>query len=337
MKTDIPLFSELYNCYYQVVNQILEEAARHPLSRRDMEEIVRKYGYQESSLSIIPNLTQGIWPFLTQESSSGREKLYRSKLRRCHGSSPMPLTALQKSWLKSLLLDARIRLFLTREQVSCLQKLLADVPPLFRPEDFYYFDTYKDGDDFSSIQYQTHFQTILAAIRQNHGVSISYFSVKGRTTTHTWLPCRLEYGQKEGKFRLYCLSRRKNGKPRMDVLNMGRILTVNDAGNYDFSDLSPSSIDDFLDQALCSKPLVLEITDERNALERVLLHFSCYQKKVERLDSGTYRCSIYYDKRWETELLIQVLSFGPVIKVLGPEDFLRQMKIRVKKQMELTV
>ena len=39
-------------------------------------------------------------------------------------------------------------------------------------------------------------------------------------------------------------------------------------------------------------------------------------------ESGTYRCTIYYDKRWETELLIQVLSFGPVVKVLGPESFL---------------
>ena len=49
-------------------------------------------------------------------------------------------------------------------------------------------------------------------------------------------------------------------------------------------------------------------------------------------DSNTYRCTIYYDKRWETELLIQVLSFGPVIKVLGPESFLEQVRERVEKQ-----
>ena len=82
--------------------------------------------------------------------------------------------------------------------------------------------------------------------------------------------------------------------------------------------------------------MVLEITTERNALERALLHFSCYQKKVERLrDSNTYRCTIYYDKRWETELLIQVLSFGPVVKVLEPESFLEQIRERVRNQAVL--
>ena len=67
-----------------------------------------------------------------------------------------------------------------------------------------------------------------------------------------------------------------------------------------------------------------------------MLHFSCYEKKIERLEeSDKYLCSIYYDKRWETELLIQVLSFGPVVKVIGPESFLKQIVDRVKKQSVL--
>ena len=135
----------------------------------------------------------------------------------------------------------------------------------------------------------------------------------------------------------------------MDVLNLGRILKIEETDQIAKEDLS---IDSFLDKSLSLNPLVLEITDQRNALERAMLHFSCYQKKVERLkDSNTYRCtiyydkrleesdkylcSIYYDKRWETELLIQVLSFGPVVKVIGPESFLKQIVDRVKKQSVL--
>ena len=54
---------------------------------------------------------------------------------------------------------------------------------------------------------------------------------------------------------------------------------------------------------------------------------------MERLEDGkTYRCTIYYDKRWETELLVQVLSFGPVVKVIEPESFLNQMRERVRNQ-----
>ncbi|MCI8577717.1 MAG: WYL domain-containing protein, partial [Lachnospiraceae bacterium] len=65
-------------------------------------------------------------------------------------------------------------------------------------------------------------------------------------------------------------------------------------------------------------------------------HFASYQKTVERTqDARRYRCSIYYDVRWETELLIQVLSFGPMVKVLGPEHFLNQVKERVERQRRL--
>ncbi len=120
----------------------------------------------------------------------------------------------------------------------------------------------------------------------------------------------------------------------MDVLNVARILSIKKTGRF-----YPATVDvdSYLDHTLCKNPLVLEITTERNALERTMLHFSCYQKKVERQEeSGTYRCTIYYDKRWETELLIQVLSFGPVVKVLGPKSFLAQIQKRVMDQAHVT-
>jgi hypothetical protein len=44
---------------------------------------------------------------------------------------------------------------------------------------------------------------------------------------------------------------------------------------------------------------------------------------------------IYYDKHDENELLIRILSFGPVIKVLEPDNFLQLVKERVRKQSEL--
>ncbi len=332
MKTDLVLFSELYSCYYQVVRQILNQSSKSPLIEKQMTEIADNYGYQESALSIIPNLLQGSWPFLEEEKTPDKKspKSYRSRLRLPPSSLPIPLTCLQKSWLKALLSDPRIRLFFTDPQLALLKDRLIHTAPLFRPEDFHYFDQYRDHDPFSSIQYRTHFQVLLNAIEKRKLLTISYLSGQKRILTDTCLPCRLEYGEKEGKFRLLAIGRRKNGSPRMDVLNVGRILKIEETGQISSEEYS---IDFFLDKALCKNPLILEITDQRNALERTMLHFSCYQKKIERLDSsGRYRCSIYYDKRWETELLIQVLSFGPVVKVMGPESFLQQVVERVRNQ-----
>lgn len=332
------LFSEIYNCYYQVVARMMEECQTHPLTRQELTQIADTYGYEESALAILPNLMDGSWKLLADAESSrknGRDDRecshsYRTVLTH---TPAMPLTSLQKSWLKSLLEDARISLFFTDEQLSALQEYLADVTPLYHPSDFCYFDQYADRDQFGLTSYRNHFQLILKGIRSRQALRISYYSGKNRTMEHTYLPARLEYSPKDGKFRLYALYRKKNGRYRIDQLNIGRIMRIVETGFYSREAID---IDQYMDSCLCRQPVVLEISSERNALERTMLHFSCYQKKVEKLEEdGRYRCSIYYDKTRETELLIQVLSFGPVVKVVGPEPFLRQVKERVRKQAAL--
>ena len=64
-----------------------------------------------------------------------------------------------------------------------------------------------------------------------------------------------------------------------------------------------------------------------------MLHFANYEKHTEYdEEEKAWICSIYYDMADETELLIEVLSFGPVVQVLGPESFLRQIRARVKRR-----
>lgn len=356
------LFSELYNCYYQVTAEILRQASQNPLTRQQICAIAETEGYQESALEIVPRLLEGDWALLSDR-GDGR---YQSRL----GREPFtPFTALQKSWLKALLKDERIALFFSDGQLKKLADALAGVTPLFDPSDFLYFDRYRDSDPVGSVMYRQHFSTILGAIRQQQPLRIVYYSGKNRTMEHTWLPSRIEYSPRDGKFRLCAFYRRASGRWRLDMLNVARMLRV-EAGKT--GKAAPASagihrkqkdpgsprqtpgpmactgsagqnpgteppftpdIDTWLEASLSQKPLVLEITDDRNALERTMLHFACYQKTVERTeDPHRYRCSIYYDVRWETELLIQVLSFGPMVKVLGPEHFLNQIRERVTRQ-----
>lgn len=74
------------------------------------------------------------------------------------------------------------------------------------------------------------------------------------------------------------------------------------------------------------------ITNQRNALERTMLHFANYEKHTRKIDADHYECQIYYNQNDETELLIELLSFGPTIKVLGPDHFVVQIKERLQKQ-----
>jgi len=78
--------------------------------------------------------------------------------------------------------------------------------------------------------------------------------------------------------------------------------------------------------------LVMELKNERKALERVMLHFSHFEKETEKLDNMHYRITVKYDKDDETEILIRILSFGPMIKVVSPNGFIEQLKNRINKQ-----
>lgn len=316
------LFSEIYNCYYQVVARILEEAFHGPINQNEMTKIAQRYGYDESVLAIIPHLINEDWALLSPDDSG---KNFTSRL---YHSVHFPLTLLQKSWLKTLLEDERISLFFTDRQLELLRHQLEHITPLYDPSAFHYFDQFQD-QDVVTPSFRRHFQLILKAVEQHQTLKISYYSVKQRLIEFTYLPCWIEYSAKDGKFRLYALYRRRNGW-RMDVLHIGRIVKIEETGYYI---KEPIQMDILNNDTLCLEPIVMEISDKRNALERTMLHFSSYQKKVERIDeTGKYRCFIYYDKTRETELLIQVLAFGPVIRVLGPASFLKQVRERVNRQ-----
>ena len=130
------LFSEIYGSYFNVVAAVLSEAAENTLTTGKLTAIVQEKAFAESVLSIPAALQSGAWPLL----DSG----YHTVLR---GKPTMPLTTLQKRWLKTLLSDPRIALF------DPDMRGLEDVEPLYTQDTFVRFDQYADGDPYSNPNY----------------------------------------------------------------------------------------------------------------------------------------------------------------------------------------
>ena len=78
----------------------------------------------------------------------------------------------------------------------------------------------------------------------------------------------------------------------------------------------------------------LEITDERNALERAMLQFSYLAKRTERIGEKTFRMTLRYRQEDETELLIKIISFGPLVKVVEPDSFASRIRERIGRQFQ---
>ena len=93
-------------------------------------------------------------------------------------------------------------LFLEPEQLKDLRHMLSAVPPLWRPEQFYYYDRFSDGDPYQDERYRHCFRILLQAQKNRQYVDIDYISPNGNRLHHQYVPARLEYSVKNDKFRL---------------------------------------------------------------------------------------------------------------------------------------
>lgn len=299
------IFSEVYGSYFKAVSAILAKAVEGTLTERELTRTVLENAFGESLITIPAKLTDGSWPLLTED--------FGTPLRH---TPHAPLTTLEKQWLKALLLDPRVRLFDPSEEG------LEDVEPLFTPDQFVYFDRYADGDDFTDPRYIEHFRMILRAMHEKCKLRVRFHGHRGTRQSYICIPYKLEYSSKDDKFRLITGFR---NKPL--TVNLSRIDSVHILEPWDESEFSQPRERE--------KTLVMELYDSRNALERAMLHFSDLEKETERLDDKHYRITLNYKQGDETEILIRILSFGPVLKVIEPETMVKQIRERLERQEAL--
>ena len=293
------LFHEIYGSYFNVVADVLSEACNGTLTDRRLNEIIRSKAFDESVLEI-PYALKNDWSLMTDDMKTPVKH-----------APTMPLTTLQKRWLRALLRDPRIKLF------GVTDEGLEDVEPLYSQNTFYYFDRYTNGDPYNDERYISHFQTILRAIKEKSFITVRSLARSGRTRTYICYPWHLEYSSKDDKFRLYATDR------NTIRINISRIISV---------ELTARPYEKSKAPKVRTKTLAMVLTDERNVLERVMLHFSDLRKETVRLDEKHYQMTLHYNKDDETELLIRVLSFGPYLRVISPDRFIELIRERLIKQ-----
>ena len=319
------LFSEIYGAYFRCAERILSEKE---LTEKKIRKIISENAFKDSLLfvpeKIIPD-KNGNSPWgLLKSTEKGQLCSVLSK------TPPRIITNLQKSWLKAKLSDPKIHLFLSDEDIAALSERLKDVKPLYKPEYFREFDRFNDGDDYNNQHYREVFGIILRAIHEKEVISVEFTSRRGVRITKNVLPLKIEFSRKNDKFRVYCIA---FPREKEYLFNIGRIEKAVPTGKYIRSEYD---LEGFFRRKRCEYPVTVEVSSERNAVERFMMEFASYEKRSE-LDLATGKChaSIYYDIQDETELLIMLLGFGPVLKITGPDDFLKKVRERVNQQYNL--
>ena len=300
------IFSEIYGGYFNAVAKILEQAVNGSLTEKDITDIVLDKAFGESIINLPSRIKSGDWGLLTAD--------LRTPIKH---TPQMPLTILQKRWLKAIMSDPRIKLF----GIECSD--LDDVEPLYTQDTIVYFDRYSDGDPYDDEKYIRNFQTVLKAMKEKKRLNIKFTSHHGIEHEKQLTPYRIEYSPQDDKFRLLSMSTR-----RPWIINMARVTECSVGRKVrDANEPLPKR----------NREIVIELDDERNALERAMLHFSHLEKKTERIGDNRYRITLRYDKDDETEMLIRIIAFGPVLKVIEPASFIELIKERLIMQKNLNM
>lgn len=297
------LFNEIYSAYYNALAVLINKAIDGELDTKNASDFIKTEAFKESFVYIMDAIQNEQWQVITKD--------YKTPIK---NYTTMPLTTLQKQFLKAISLDKRFALF-----TDGIIEGLDEVKPLYEEMDFYCFDLINDGDPYEDPEYRKVFKLVLRALKEKRRLRVTFEDGKGNSQRKVCIPRRLEYSEKDDKFRLLCL-----GIHSFSTINLARIKSCELLEEFDETALKPL--------IRKKESIVLEITDERNALERCMLHFSNYEKITTKLDENHYEMNLTYNKDDETEVLIRVLSFGPFVKVKAPDRFIDLIKERLMNQ-----
>lgn len=329
------ILNEVYSCYFDAVSRLLQAACAGKRGRAC-------YMAALSGLSLPAEIQETVdrkLGLIAGETDPYRlMRDGRPLVARC---PEMPLTLLEKRWLKSVLLDPRVRLF------GVSPDGLEDVEPLYMPGDIVVYDRGGDPDPWDDPTYVEHFRTVLEAVETPRRLRVSWMCREGLKCEAVCDPDRIEYSEFDDKFRLWA-----DADAHEIKINISRIVDceMSDAAlRLDLPDglgktppvqqtreMQASYRGNFRDEAddIHPEALVIEVSEERKALERALIHFSHFQKQeIEQISEARYRIRMSIDEDDRQEIVRRVVSFGPLVRVLEPAWLVAELRERFRAQM----
>lgn len=355
-KNSSDIFSRFNSCYIQIYGTVLSRTNK-PTERSEIQkyisEAIYNYGFEDTYLDVSFSemlkigMLHECYDQYGQLMMKEGKPLYESFLS--HKDMPIcrPLSHMERRWIRSIIEDQRLRLFLNDNEIQALRATLENDTPLYTPDEISIFDKYIDGDPYESATYVSSFRALLEVIQNGPAACrVSYTTEKSdEINTQILVPIKLEYSERDNKFRLLAhevkeeefirgrrLVERKKG---LSIIRLSNIVHVEPMAEDDilFASHEWNAIEQGL---LCKEPIVVRVSNTFNAIERFMIAVSPYRKE-SKYDAETDTCivRIWYATIDEKELLLTLRSFGGAIEVVGPKKVRAEIIKRVDKQYKL--
>ena len=244
-------------------------------------------------------------------------------------------TILEKRWIKSLLNEDIVRLFLDENTIEKLNKKLIDIEPLFQLK-------------LPNQNINKHIiKTVIKAFRDNKLLLYNSVNKHGQEfINQIGIPFKINYSMRDYKFRLsiYSIIEERFIYINMENVQSMEILNINDMENSLYYEKT-KSIKDKLDKLgrkrffltylyQKKKTIKLQIYNGKNILERVHLLFASYHKKTYS-EGGNQYIDISYYSFDEENIIRNILSLGLLVKVVEPNYIRKRILELLEKGREL--
>lgn len=327
------LFHEYKNRYFNLVFKLLN-LSKEGLGKEEILKIIEEEAYKEKLIGKDFVTFEGL--ILNEYKSEDNLNLLKEVEGKyfpiLNNAKSVPLAVrfsnIEKQWLKAMLKEKMARELLGEELVLKLEKELENVEEikgdiiertnrLLREEE----------QDFKSLR--EFFFIAIEGILNNYPIRYTSVDKYGKEyKDNLALPIRIEYSLRDETLRLSAYSIDED-RPIMLLLRNIKAMVLEPKAKITKSREEVLKL--IKEEKYCKEPIVLELVDERGAMERCFMGLSSYERSTRSLGDNRYEIKVYYYTFNEDEVIRRILSLGPYVVVKSPESVRNKIIDMLKK------
>ncbi len=332
------LFDEVKNRYFQLVGRLINEA----IDGRRAAELVELIEAEEFEQKILDKEQRPFTELVLNQARQASEnfnllqeregKFYPILTTGARLPVPIRLTKIEQAWLKALIAEPKLKLFLNPTLYAKLEVAFAMSETPFQSEYLEVTNLTELPEILDFEGYQQNIQLILEALLEEKAIRYSNRDRRGNLyQDQLALPINLEYSLLDERFRVSLYSLDEQRPVMANLWTMFAVKVVEQVPELDRETAQKLMVQ----QKYAAAPIVLEVFDQKGAMERCFMCFSGLERTARILGEARYELQLNYYLFEEENILRKLLSLGPYVKVLAPQRIRAAMITQIKAALEL--
>ncbi|ABP65677.1 hypothetical protein Csac_0013 [Caldicellulosiruptor saccharolyticus DSM 8903] len=325
------IFSEVKSTFYKALEEIINKTYENgKILQRDIQEILKRYNCN------FPSLEKRVLDRNEEENKNlyllKREDDSQQLTLRINAPIEPYVLDMEILWLKFMLSSRYVHLFLEDETIEKIKKLKVNNNFLFDPEILLPKNYSKVVKREWVREIGKKLRILIHAALEKKAINYTYITRSGYRFKETGIPVKIQYSLKDDLIYAIIYSITSHSFAKCVVQNLHDISLTSE--KVDMTEIS-EEYEEFLKKSSAPEPIVLEVMNTRNALERAFCLFSSFKKSARFLrEKNKHQLTVYYYNFEEAEVLSRILYLGKDVVVISPERIRNEIISRVKKALE---